>query len=147
LAAQPGSIARRGTLTATVHEGFQAYRDLEADWLRLAALQTGAVLFQAPDLLRCWADHFATNARQRFTTVVVRDHADRALLIWPVLVEQVGFVRIARGAGAPVGQYDEVLLDPDCDPTATWKAATDALTAAVRPDLICLERVRGDGAL
>jgi CelD/BcsL family acetyltransferase involved in cellulose biosynthesis len=146
-APQLGSTARRGTLAATVHEGFQAYRELEADWLRLAGLQSGAVLFQSPDLLQCWADHLAASARQRFTTVVVRDHADRVVLIWPVLVEQVGFVRIARGAGAPVCQYDEVLLDPGCDPATTWKAATDALATTVRPDLICLERVRGDSAL
>ena len=145
---QVGGIARRGTLVATVHEGTEALRELEADWLRLRAMQTGAVVFQSPALLACWAQHFATRPTSLFATVVVRNpDQDRAILIWPVLVEQRGMVRVARGAGAPVGQYDEILVDPDCDLAGAWKAAVEALTATAGPDLICLERVRADGGL
>jgi CelD/BcsL family acetyltransferase involved in cellulose biosynthesis len=56
-------------------------------------------------------------------------------------------VKIARGAGSPIGQYDEVLLDPEADPAQMLSTAINALVRATRPDVIFLEWARADGAL
>ena len=107
-------------------------------------LQPGTILFQTPTLLATWARHFARGAA--LATVVLR-HGSRPVLIWPLLVERRGLVRVACGAGAPISQYDEILLDPDADAKAALGAALDALRQSVRPDLVLLERVRADSTL
>jgi len=79
--------------------------------------------------------------------VLLRDGA-RPVLIWPLAIERHPLITIARGAGSPIGQYDEILIDPDTDKTAALSAALDALRSSpVPPDLIHLERVRADGML
>jgi CelD/BcsL family acetyltransferase involved in cellulose biosynthesis len=138
--------AYRHALAAEALFGADAYEALRADWLRLAQLQGGTVLFQTPELLSAWARHFARRRRSELATIVVR-HEDRAVLIWPLLLRRRGFVRIAAGAGAPIGQYDEILLDPDYDGDAVLAAALATLADTARPDLISLERVRADSAL
>lgn len=151
--ASSGWIARadetttRQRLSAEVLDGPAAYCALEADWLRLAALQRGACVFQTPDILECWSRNFATRASSRLVTIVVRAADGRAVLIWPLVVERNALLRIAKAAGSPVGQYDEMLLDPTCDAAAAWKVAKAALMRDVRPDLLLLERVRSDGAM
>lgn len=131
--------------SADVFVGADAYHSLAAEWQQLAALQESVVPFQMPDFLAVWAQHF-TDARSTPATVVVRERG-RAILIWPLLVERRALVTAAIGAGSPVGQYDEILLDTSCDAPAALSAALDALKAKLRPDLIFLENVRGDGAL
>jgi len=142
----PKRAARRRAWTADVLFGADAYDSLWADWQRLSALQEGPVLFQSPALLRTWAGHFADGRARSLATVVVR-HEDRTILIWPLFVERRGIFRVASGAGAPIGQYDEVLLDPDYDAPAALAAALKILRRKVRPDLVSLERVRADSAL
>jgi CelD/BcsL family acetyltransferase involved in cellulose biosynthesis len=148
----PWAIEARGATgvgrsPAEIRTGSSSYRELRDDWRRLGALQRGPVLFQSPELLEIWARHFAAGRGHALATVVVRGDDGRPALIWPLFVERIGLVRVARGAGAPFGQYDEILLDPDCDGEAALKAAIAALRRELRIDLIVLERVRADGAL
>jgi CelD/BcsL family acetyltransferase involved in cellulose biosynthesis len=132
---------------AEVLFGAEAYDELWADWHRLAELQHGTtVLFQTPALLAAWARHFA-NGRAGFLATVVVRHEDRVVLIWPLLVARRGLVRIASGAGAPIGQYDEILLDPDYEGRAAINAAMQTLVDTIHPDLVSLERVRADSTL
>jgi CelD/BcsL family acetyltransferase involved in cellulose biosynthesis len=140
------SVSSQPPLSASVLRGADAYSALEADWRRLSAGQHSATLFQTPEMLSAWATHFAPRKVDRLATIVVRD-GNRAVLIWPLLVERRGFITVATGAGAPLGQYDELLLDPYADATSAIKAAMDALSRTIRPDFIFLERVRADGAL
>jgi len=146
-AGKAGEAVVRRSLSAEVHAGPAAYRDLRGEWEQLARLQRSPVLFQMPALLDAWAQHFAADAGNTLTTVVVRRDDGRAVLIWPLVVERNGPVRIARGAGTPFGQYDELLLDPECDAEAALAEATAALNRTARPDLLFLERVRADSAL
>jgi CelD/BcsL family acetyltransferase involved in cellulose biosynthesis len=134
-------------LQGQVLRGPEAYQTLRPDWLRLAKLQHGANIFQAPDLLDCWSRHFATDTPEALATIVVRGQDGRAVLIWPLVVERKGLVRVARGAGSPFGQYDEIVLDPDCDAAEAFAIAGEVLMRKARPDLVVLERVRADGAL
>ena len=150
---RPRAIAPLSVQAASQLQPCSAYvfHGMEADliplheWQHLLDRQRGTTVFQSPDLLSIWSRHF-TEGKDRLLTVVVRREG-RAILIWPLLVERVGLVRIAKGAGAPIGQYDEVLLDPDADPAEALTTAIDALVRAAGPDLIFLERARADGAL
>lgn len=138
-------IARR-LFTAEALHGIAVYHDLKAEWQALAERQQAATIFQSPDLLESWAGHFADGDDSAVVTIIVREKG-RAVLIWPLLLERNALIRIARGAGAPIGQYDEILLDPDCDRDEAFAAAKQALAKTVRPHVILLERVRADGAL
>jgi CelD/BcsL family acetyltransferase involved in cellulose biosynthesis len=142
-----GDIAVRRGLWADVHFGAAAYHDLRSEWDCLVPLQRSPILFQMPEMLSAWAEHFAADTGSVLATVVVRREDGRAVLIWPILVERKGLVRIARGASNPVGQYDEFLLDPECDEATAFTAAIAALKRSARPDLFFLERVRADSAL
>ena len=145
--APPVRASARRSLSADVLVGADAYRQLQADWDRLARLQRSPVVFQTPPVLELWAERFAAGSDSALATVVVRAEDDRAVLIWPLVVERKGLVRIARGAGAPFAQYDEILLDPETEGPAALAAAIDALDRSIRPDLFLLERVRADSAL
>ena len=57
-------------------------------------------------------------------------------------VERHGLLRIVCGAGAPISQYDEILVDPDACVRTAMGAALDILAKTIRPDLLMLERVR-----
>jgi CelD/BcsL family acetyltransferase involved in cellulose biosynthesis len=135
--------ALRPSLKAEVIEGANAYDILAADWRRIAELQSGPLLFQTPELLAAWARHFP---EQRPATIVVRE-GSRPVLIWPLAIERRMLFRIVRSAGAPIGQYDDILLDPHVDGEATLATAFDALMEKLRPDLLILERVRSDSSL
>jgi CelD/BcsL family acetyltransferase involved in cellulose biosynthesis len=138
--------AFRHVLVAEVLFGVEAYEKLRADWERLLKLQVGTILFQTPALLAPWAHYFASHRDASLATVVVR-HDDRTILIWPLVVARRGLFRIACGAGSPIGQYDDILLDPDYDGQAALTAALDTLKETVRPDVVSVERVRADSAL
>ena len=147
-------IARRATHATTfrhglmgeVLKGADVYENLRPEFERLANRQPGTVVFQTPPLLSVWARHFLPARSGSFATVIVK-HENRPILIWPLFVEQRGLFCVASGAGAPIGQYDEVLLDSECEASLAIEAAIDALKKAVRADLIVLERVRADSIL
>lgn len=156
--ALPGLARRRSAPPATKRTGYRhalaaevlhdptAIEALHDEWARLIGLQSGPVPFQSPDFLATWARHF-TGCRGRKLALVVVRHAGRAILLWPLMLERRGLLTVALGAGAPITQYDEILLDPDHDAADALAAASDALAASDRPDLVHLERVRADGPL
>jgi len=135
--------ALRPAFEAELIEGPDAYTALRDDWRRIAALQGGALFFQTPELLSAWARHFP---KKRLATIVVRDRG-RPVLIWPLTIERRLLFRVARCAGAPLGQYDDILLDPDVDGVAAFAVALHVLRSQVRPDLAVIERTRADSAL
>jgi CelD/BcsL family acetyltransferase involved in cellulose biosynthesis len=145
-ASHRSNAALRPPFEAEVLKGAAAFKTLAAEWNKLAGRQNSATVFQSPHMLQTWARHFADGRDDALLTVVIR-RSRRPVLIWPIFVERSGVVRIARTAGAPIGQYDEILLDPDCKAEELFPAALDALKRIVRPDLVFLERVRADGAL
>lgn len=124
--------------------GDAALQALRHAWERLSERQENAVLFQSPDMLAEWLRHYG---RDRSFTVVLARRAGRVQLVWPLSIERWGPLRVARGAGAPIGQYDEILLDPSSDGKAAVAAALKFLLASARPDVVMLERVRANGAL
>lgn len=133
-------------LSADVLTGAGAHNALQAEWQYLAGRQRGPVFFQSPALLAIWSRYFGKDGKDPLVTVVVRQDGD-PIMIWPMQISRRGPVRIAQGAGAPIGQYDELLFDPACDPRQALNTALDALGRTLRPDVLMLERVRHDGAL
>lgn len=146
-AAQKAVHTSQSALTTEVLEGPAAYRALRRDWLALMERMDRPAIFQSPDFLAIWADSFArSEAAGRLRTIVVR-RADTPVLIWPLVVGSRRPVRVAWGAGAPVGQYDDVVLDPDCDSETALETAYEALLGAADIDLLRFDRVRGDSPL
>ena len=140
-------VSARHALAADVLLGAEAYRELRDEWRRLAGLQGTAVVFQMPEVLAAWERRIVPDGGARSLATVVVRHEDRIVLIWPLLVTRRGPFRVASGAGSPISQYDEVLLDPDYDGETALGEALAALSRTVRPDLVFLERVRADSAL
>jgi len=133
-------------VTAEVLSGAHGLETLLPDWWRLAEQQRGSVLFQTPAVIEIWARHFAGIRAKGLSTLVLRK-ARRPVLIWPLQIERRGFIKVVRGAGAPIGQYDDVLIDHECDVTELFSIAYESLKESLRPDLLMLERVRSDSVL
>jgi CelD/BcsL family acetyltransferase involved in cellulose biosynthesis len=134
----------RPALEAEIVEGMAACDALAEDWRRLAARQASPTLFQSPEILDAWARRLTEGTR--LATIVVRSDG-RPMLIWPLAIERRSCMRIARGAGAPVAQYDELLLDPEVDRRAAIATAYRAARTLLHLDVILVERVRADSAL
>lgn len=141
----PASVSSAGSLSAEVLTGPDAYAELRSPWAALATRQPDVVCFQMPDMLTVWARHFCRRPSE-LRTVVVRDAA-RPVLIWPLHVQRKGPLTIASGAGAPIAQYDDILIDPDCDSGLAIGQAMQAIGAEIRPDLMTFSHVRPNGWL
>ncbi|MBZ8134729.1 GNAT family N-acetyltransferase [Afifella sp. IM 167] len=133
-------------LTGEIVRGAAAFAALAAEWERLAARAANGV-FQTPSFLSIWARHFTADKPERFWCVTVRMRGELCL-VWPIEICRCGPipVRIASNAGAPISQYDEILIAPKGDPLALFAAALETLRAA-GVDLLTVERVRADSAL
>ena len=114
----------------------------------LASLQPGALLFQTPQILSIWARHFARAPPRLISRRLLSGMRGGPVLIWPLFVERHGLLRIACGAGAPISQYDDILVDPQaCDQNRHDEHGAGRSGKMVRPDLVMFERVRADSML
>lgn len=129
---------------AEILPGEEACRSLQNEWNALSERCGNVAPFQDPNLLAVWARHFRSDGE--FLVVLVRDQS-RPVLIWPIAIERRGPFRIAVGAGAPIVQYDELLLDPAVEGKAAFELAIQTLTTSTSVDAVTLERIREDGAL
>ncbi len=114
-------------------------------WLRLASVTRGSAVFQTENFISAWSPVFSRGRNQLRIVLVQRGEAVVGLL--PVWIERGRLVTTARIAGAPVGQYDNVLIDPTADVGRVVDAACEALRAECGVDLLLLARVREDSAL
>jgi CelD/BcsL family acetyltransferase involved in cellulose biosynthesis len=94
------AVLPRG-LSTEVAAGREAYAALAGDWRRLSEAQPGVAFFQRLDLLAVWERHFQESGS--LATLVVRRDG-HVVMIWPLAIERRFFVRVACGAGAPIGQ-------------------------------------------
>ncbi len=111
----------------------------------LAAQAPGAIVFQTESFLGAWSRAYVGDGDG--LKVVLVHRGDLLAGIVPVEVASRGLVTTARVAGAPVGQYDDVLVDPSADPAEVVDAACAALRRDCGVDLVLLTRVRSDSAL
>ncbi len=132
---QTSSALRTARSSAEVVDGSDAYERLQRRMAAAGSTQPATPLFQTPELLAAWARHFADtrNGSRRSSSAT----AARPVLIWP-LWSSGAILSAWRAAPArPVGQYDEMLIDPDIDAEARRSTPRfDALKSRKRPDLL-----------
>jgi len=117
-----------------------------AEWLALEQVSHHAAVFQSFPLLRIWARHFcAARGNGRLHVEIVRKDG-RPILILPLYVSGLPFMRVARIAGDPITQFSEILVDQNADTAAAFEVALRAAEAA-GIDAIILRRVRDDSSL
>jgi len=141
-----GAAAAGAALSGEIVRGAAAFSALEAEWGALSRSFANGV-FQTPSFLSIWARHFTADKPERFWCVTVRLRGELCL-VWPIEICRCGPipVRIASNAGAPIAQYDEILISPKGDPRAFLAKALETLKGA-GVDLLTVERVRADSAL
>ncbi|MEX0853350.1 MAG: GNAT family N-acetyltransferase [Bauldia sp.] len=116
-----------------------------AAWRGLAEAARGFVVFQTADFVASWSRVFLAEKANLKVVLVYRDNTLAGLI--PVEIRRRGMVTTARLAGAPVGQYDDVLIAPTADPASVVAAACEALRKEHGVDVVLLTRVRSDSAL
>ena len=132
-------------LAVEVLTGTAALRRHMPDIRRLAQTAHTFVVFQSTDIVAGWV-RAVVDEDGRLATVVVRQGRGIVAVI-PVELRRRGGIMTARLAGTPIGQYDEVLIDPAADPARVVAAAWAALRQTSGVDVIMLGRVRRDSAL
>jgi CelD/BcsL family acetyltransferase involved in cellulose biosynthesis len=132
-------------LSATVASGIAGIEAHTAQWRRLAQAARGFTVFQTVDFVTGWSRAFLADDSQLKVVLVQKGSVPVALLA--VVVHRRGLVTTARIAGAPVNQYDDVLIDPAADPVRVMNVAWQALRRSCGIDLMLLTRVRADSAL
>lgn len=144
----PLRMARAAPRIATVRRietvrGLSGFMALESEWKehfqRCAAPHQ---VFQSFSFLSAWAQVYGQ--RSELLTLVARVDG-RPVLIAPLERRNRGAVRIVRPMGAPVAQFDDILVDPS---ESEW--ALPALWSALQgldADLFEARRVRQDGML
>lgn len=127
--------------------GFDA---LEAEWNALFDRAARDIhVFQTYNWLWHWTRNFLDTspaARDSLAILVGRENG-RAVLIWPLLLEQRALVRRLSFMGEPASQYGDVLIEPREDTAAILDAAVAHLKAALKPDVLRLRKVRHDAAI
>lgn len=119
---------------------------VSTEWLALEQLSHHAAVFQSFLLLRVWARHFCSaRGGGRLHVEIVRKDG-RAVLILPLYVSGLPFMRVARIAGDPITQFSEILVDQSAEAGAAFEVALTA-AEAYGIDAILLRRVRNDSNL
>lgn len=131
----------------TTRQGFDV---LEPEWNALFE-RAGLAhqMFQSFNWNRHWCDVYLGAAGDGAPTpcVVTARQAGKLVLVWPLIRDgSLGLDRLTW-MGAPVSQYGDVLVD-DAPQRRDWlRAAWDFIVRELRPDVVWLEKVRGDAVL
>jgi CelD/BcsL family acetyltransferase involved in cellulose biosynthesis len=144
----PGETAAHARLDlVTTRAGFDA---LEEQWNALfERAGRGGQLFQTFNWLWHWSNHFlATSGQAGPQLAIVTAHVDdRLVMVWPLVSERVGGVRMLTWMGEPVSQYGDVLIDDLPDALDLLRNAWAFLTREVRASVVQLRKVRADAAI
>lgn len=131
----------------TTREGFDA---LEASWNDLFARSgRNTQLFQAFNWLWHWANHFlGTPGASGPELAIVTAHAgDRLVMVWPLVVERAGPMKVLSWMGDPVSQYGDVLMEERPDGLAILQQAWHLVTMQSGAAAVRLRRVREDAVV
>ncbi|SCZ32824.1 GNAT family N-acetyltransferase [Afifella marina] len=143
--AEPPAPTATPALDATIVEGPAALLSLTSDWQRLIDASPRGRIFQTPQHLAIWAEHFASDPKVGFKCVVVRRNG-QVVLIWPLAFWKIGPLKLTQTAGAPVAQYEDILVEHKNEAASLFAPALAEMERA-GIDLILMERVRADSAL
>lgn len=128
----------------TTRAGFEA---LEADWNALFARAGRDIhLFQTFNWLWHWCNHFlpaSGTAGPRLSIVTARI-GHRLVMVWPLVLERVGPIKVLSWMGEPVSQYGDLLIDDVADKPALLEAAWAFLADKAGASAVQLRKVRQD---
>ena len=116
------------------------------EWRDLASAARGVTVFQTPEFVRAWQIAFAEPEGSESITILVRDQGLLVALA-PIRVARWGTLRIARLAGFPIGQYDEVLVRPTHNAATMLQEIGRALREVCGIDIVMFQNVRDDSVL
>jgi CelD/BcsL family acetyltransferase involved in cellulose biosynthesis len=120
---------------------------LEAEWNDLFdRAGRDAQLFQTFNWNWHWANHYLQSARRTLAIVTVRQ-SGRLVMLWPLLIERSGGLKVLRWMGEPVSQYGDVLAENAADTPALMRQAWRFLTEDLGADAIFLRKVRADAVI
>jgi CelD/BcsL family acetyltransferase involved in cellulose biosynthesis len=122
-----------------------AMEALASEWGALEQETPEGTGFQSYVWCRNWADA-AGDSRLELRVVILREDG-RLSMLWPLQIETVLGVRVARWLGEPMTQYGDALALPG-QSRAHWRAAIEAeLAGWTDVDLFAFMRMRSDGVL
>lgn len=146
-----GVSLRRGDLDFEVISQRHELDALEQEWNALferAGLPHQ--MFQTFNWTWHWCNAYydddARDGRQSLCILLAR-HRGKLVMIWPLMRTRISGITQLSWTGAPVSQYGDVLIE-DAPQRGEWlRLAWRYIMETIRPDAICLEKVRDDAAL
>lgn len=119
---------------------------LREAWSALEARSDGGV-FQSYTWCRTW-EAAARRAGSRLAPRILTVHQDgRLVLLWPLVVQRLGPLRVLRSFGEPATQYADALLAPGVEREAWLDRAWQAVRSMRDVDAVLLRGVRADAAI
>lgn len=131
----------------TTREGFDA---LEASWNALfARAGRDTQLFQTFNWLWHWANHFLATqgAAGPELAIVTAQAGGQLVMVWPLVVERAGPMKVLSWMGDPVSQYGDVLMEERPDAMAILHRAWHLVTTQSGAAAVKLRRVREDAVV
>ncbi len=124
----------------------QDLESLREAWRALERGSGGSV-FQSYTWCRTW-DAAARRAGCRITPRILTVHrAGRLVLLWPLVIQRLGPLRVLRSFGEPATQYADALIAPEAERAALLDTAWQAVRAMRDVDAVLLRGVREDAAI
>jgi len=145
----PACVADRNgvTLEYAIVSTRADFDALATEWDALFAHSgRGPQIFQSFGWCWHWCNHFLVANRTSLAIVTGR-RAGRLVLVWPMVKERSAGLTVLSSLGAPVGQYSDALIEPSPEAQEQLLGAWESVVAAVKPDLVCMPRVRADAAI
>jgi len=100
--------------------------------------------FQRFSWLRLWADHYLDEKTE--LSIVVGRSNGQLVMVWPLVIRRVSFLRILMWMGEPVSQYGDILLEQRGEEIELMSLAW-ACIKALNVDVIHLRQVRKDASV
>jgi CelD/BcsL family acetyltransferase involved in cellulose biosynthesis len=126
----------------TTRAGFDA---LEDSWNALFARAARNVhLFQTFNWNWHWANHFLGCPGAPELAIVTAHAGETLVMVWPLVLERRGPLKVLRWMGDPVSQYGDILIDDVADAASLMGAAWAFVAERTGASVLELRKVRAD---
>jgi CelD/BcsL family acetyltransferase involved in cellulose biosynthesis len=130
--------------TATTAVAIAALAD---EWRRLELQTPEASGFQNFDWCSPWMEAAAAHGDRRSFRILCLRENGRLVMLWPLQLDRLFGVKVARWLGEPMTQYGDALALPGRERIGWLKAAQEEMSGWRDVDLFALQRMRADGVL
>jgi len=129
-----------------------AFDALEAEWNDLfQRAGKSPQLFQSFNWNWHWANHYlpaeaSRRSSQSLAIVTVRRHG-RLVMLWPLVMQRTGGLRVLHWMGEPASQYGDVLAEDLPDRANLMRQAWRFIATRLGADALFLRKVRADATV